>query len=248
MALTAEAKKAHVDFLVTNCECWKGEHNRKVLNSLPDENLVKLRKQTEDATTNALVVNQLREAFDADLNLVTTNAIPDFIKKKMEAKKGEDEADDSEVEEVENDGKNDASFQSVKNSRKPTLAEWEASMPPEAQQTWNHAKTIVSEETARLTAALNAVAAKETNAQRKNLIVNRLKAKPPVSELRDLLTLVQPAPTANAQPALNLFPSYLGAAGGFDAPTVNRDEAGDDVLNTLTMDDIVAEERARKSA
>ncbi len=246
MALTAEAKKAHVDFLVTNCECWKGEHNRKVLNSLPDENLVKLRKQTEDATTNALVVNQLREAFDADLNLVTTNAIPDFIKKKMEAKKGEDEADDSSV--VDNDGGNDASFQSVKNSRRPTLAEWEASMPPEAQQTWNHAKTIVSEETARLTAALNAVATKETNPQRKNLIVNRLKAKPPVSELRDLLTLVQPAPTVNAQPALNLFPSYLGAAGGFDAPTLNRDEAGDDVLNTLTMDDIVAEERARKSA
>lgn len=49
MPLTPEQRTAHVQYLVTNCACWKKPGDDRILNSLPDDKLDELRKAAEEA-------------------------------------------------------------------------------------------------------------------------------------------------------------------------------------------------------
>lgn len=53
MPLTDTQRKEHVDYLVSNCDCWKGENDRAVLEKLPDDNLAKLRATAEKVVAYA---------------------------------------------------------------------------------------------------------------------------------------------------------------------------------------------------
>lgn len=244
MGLTAEAKKAHVDFLVANCDCWKGDG--KTLNGFPDEKLVKLRTAYDKWVENEKVVNQLRTDMDMDLNLVTTNAIPAFIKKKMDSKKVADDADDSSVVDTTKNKKvATANAETVTPAERPLTER----LTPAELAVWNVAVDVERQTREALVANIQRVADAAKNPARKAAILNELKTRKDVRALESYWLSIQPDVVANvAPPAPTMYPSYLGAAGAADVAVANRSSVGDDPMETLNFETLAVEERARKTA
>lgn len=90
--LTGETmdKAQTIDWLVTNCECWKGEGSRITLNSLDESILGKLKTNAEKASRLDLTVNALKEigaTVKAPAN-VTLADLPGLVKNAMSTEKG----------------------------------------------------------------------------------------------------------------------------------------------------------------
>jgi aspartate carbamoyltransferase regulatory subunit len=202
------SKQENVSFLTANCDCWKGDE--KTLNALPDEKLVKLRGEVEKTLAANAVVESLAELQPT----LTVNSMPDFIKKKMGVQPEEDE--EEEEEEVKKPTGNKAKPAPTK----PTLKDWEASMPPEALAVWNSAKKVVHTKKAEIIAHLTANVSGDA---KKNLIA--VLGKKDMDEL-ETLALLAPKPTQNADDDFSyLAPDFSGAAGG--PPVANDEDFGD---------------------
>jgi hypothetical protein len=103
---------------------------------------------------------------------------------------------------------------------KPTLKDWEASMPPEALAVWNSAKKVVHTKKAEIIAHLTANVSGDA---KKNLIA--VLGKKDMDEL-ETLALLAPKPTQNADDDFSyLAPDFSGAAGG--PPVANDEDFGD---------------------
>lgn len=75
MPLTANQRKGIVDDLCVNCDCYKGQE--KILNQLPDENLIRMKEQQIQTRNDAVLANTVRQGVrirDTAGKLVTVNA------------------------------------------------------------------------------------------------------------------------------------------------------------------------------
>lgn len=95
MPMTKEQREGAIKHLATNCECWKGGEG--VLANLADDRLAALRKAVDTHVENANVVNGIREALGEKGKTLAVNAMPAFIKAKIDAKE-----EDGEEEPVDN--------------------------------------------------------------------------------------------------------------------------------------------------
>lgn len=209
-------RKATIDFLVTNCDCWKGTGDREVLNGLTDEKLTTLKAGAEKAQQAEAVANAAREGFGIP-STITVNAMPAFIKDAIAKKKAaEDAADGGADDDEEDDAGDKKGKKTVKNTatKPPTANEWLASAPPEIQSAVRNAMAIEQSERDRFIQRLTANLAGEA----KQALVNRLSTKA-LDELKDLALLV---PVRRDDVA----PNYAGAA----APTGNHQVDESDVL------------------
>lgn len=63
MALTANQRKEIVDHLVANCDCWKHQGDREVLNSFSDDKLAALKEHADREKEREAVANAARKGF-----------------------------------------------------------------------------------------------------------------------------------------------------------------------------------------
>lgn len=207
-----------IEFLVTNCDCWKGD--REALAKMSDAKLATLKANAEKHRDLEAVVNAIKEGFSAPADL-TVNAMPAFIKEKIAAKKkkGDEEEEDGE-EDMEANCDKDMEKKMAANKRL-TANEWLKAAPPEIQSAVRNAMAIEQAEKDRHIAHLVA----NLEGDDKYRVMKRLKDKP-LDELRDLIMVA--APTANRQQATPT--NYIGAVGG---PVENR---GGDLEAPLDID------------
>jgi hypothetical protein len=232
-----------VSWLTTNCDCWKGAD--KVLNTMEDDQLKKLKVNAEKAHEDAVVVNAVRSklkaagATDDDL---TANEMPAFIEEKIEDKKkakpaaGSADGENPEPEEDEEVTMEDDVPKPTGN-RKVTLKQMLANASPEEKAVWDTAVRINNEAKKSLVRRL--VANVQNPEVRKKLVANHMKKTVEQLELE-----VQAIPTANVSrdddgetPSL-FFPAFAGEFVGnrrgssqgtdetdiLDLPTVNQEE------------------------
>ncbi len=224
MALTAEQKKSHVDYLVANCDCWKGAE--KTLNSIPDDNLVKLVDNAKTSADNALVVNSLRETGAVD-EAVAVNEIPAFIKKKMEKngdktknagfpfkKKTAGPDDDDEEDDEDDDEETKNKGDSVENNKPITER-----LTPDELRVWNHAASV--ERAAREGLVARLVANVKDKALKDRLVANHMRKD--LQTLRDEVAALPVANTTQVQWTPRQA-DYSGAAGGPSPSTTTNSE------------------------
>lgn len=78
--LTDNQKKEHVDYIVANCDCWKGDKDKDILNGFPDEKILSIRKGVETSVANeqkrrqleATIINST-SSFEQDGKVFTFN-------------------------------------------------------------------------------------------------------------------------------------------------------------------------------
>jgi hypothetical protein len=240
-----------VNWLVTNCSCWKGK--KEVLgneDSFSDDDLKKLREVAERSASLEVTANALAEVatvFGAPHDL-EINAMPAFIKKKIAARKDEEDMEDEEEDEdmEENTTKAEKAPVKVANrvaalprtSSKPrwkTANDWmndPASAPADIKAAVRNAMEIEQRERMFLVDQL--VANVEDESSRKRL-TSKLGAKP-IDELRDLVALVPATQESLRANQRNDFPfalNYLGAAGG---PANYNQLTDNDQSNVLDLD------------
>lgn len=212
-----------IEWLTTNCSCWKGEDDAETLNGFSEDKLKSLKAKEIAAQEAEAVVNAAREGFGLDKSL-TVNALPAAIKAKGKPKAGCAEPDEDEEPAVMN------------------MEQWEASMPPEAKAVWNSAKQVANREKRQV---INALTKHIADPAKRKLAVNKLKDKT-LEDLVERLELM-PAPVVNRhddeddsddEPIVN----YGGAGGGrrkqkmsdedksdfLEVATLNFDKDGDD--------------------
>lgn len=220
MALNATEKKSAVDYLVTNCECWK-EADRETLNGFTDEKITQLVDHAKKEKNRAEVVNAVRDGFGTIFNSteeVAENEMPAFIKKaiakkKAKAKKG-GKKDDEEDDDEEDD----------KPAKNQSFQEWYDAAPSEVQNTFKYARDIENRERKEL---IDRITANVDEAD-KSRVTNRLKDKS-IDELRDLAILAPPKPEVQNDYHL---PNYMGQAAPAGRPAFNADE---DLLIPMAM-------------
>lgn len=77
MKLTDAQRTETVSFIVANCDCWKGEDSVKVLNGMPDTQLVRVKEgvtKTQELVTNARKVQPIESIVLEDGNEYVYNA------------------------------------------------------------------------------------------------------------------------------------------------------------------------------
>lgn len=234
-------KDEAIDFLTANCSCWKGDKDKETLNTFPEEKIKELVDQTRLAQQGT-VVNELRTAFNIPAEL-TVNA--ETIKAKIAETTPAPTptvvlpVPQPKVNPVSTPANNAAP------TKPQTLAEWEATIHPEALPAWNAAKEIVSEKKAELIANMTSHIADPVM---KSAVAAQLNAKD-IPELRLLGALI---PKAAAQPTGNWMPPSFAGAGGapVNQPT-NNAQFTDDILTLPTMnweDPVLSKMLGRKQA
>jgi hypothetical protein len=159
--LSADERKAIIDDLVANCECWKHDGDDKLLSNMPDEKLTQLQEASEKEKETAAVANAALKGFSHDgIDYVYNTEQKGFV---CNARPPEDDDEDEEEEDERTvarmkEGRRMLKGESPKkkgktmtgNETPKTLQEWEATMPQEAAQIWNAAKSVELEERTRL--------------------------------------------------------------------------------------------------
>lgn len=213
-------RDATINFLVTNCDCWKGKQavlaNKE---AFTDADLEKLKTNVEQSKANALTVNSIRkECGAADVAL---NEMPAFIKEKIAAKgkkpvvEEEDEEEEEEVEEVEE--------KPTKNSKQQSFAELVKNGTPDEQGAYARMMRIDREARARAVARLIANAKEEHKST-----LDKLYRKHTTEELEAMAAAL---PVSNQRQPREEVLDYAGV-GGFDLSVNQNDlannEAGSD--------------------
>lgn len=96
--LTTNQRRGIVSDLCTNCDCWQGQE--KVLNAMPDENLVRLKEIAIQERNNKLLAESVRNGLrirGADGKVITVNAKTQAGKLVVNAFKGVSNAFGSDV-------------------------------------------------------------------------------------------------------------------------------------------------------
>ncbi len=141
-----------VSWLTTNCACWKGDAD--TLNKLDEAKLKTLKAAAEKAAETEAVANAAAAGFKTLFgdDVPALNAMPAFIKKKMDAKKGkkaEDDEDMEDDEETEN-GKDKTKKTYNGSDKQMTAKQWLETAPPEIQAAVKNAARIERRERAAL--------------------------------------------------------------------------------------------------
>lgn len=120
MALTPKARQKAIDTIVANCDCWKREGDREILQGLSDDKIEDLYKGVEKGVQNAriaeFVTNEEGAFTDPDTGM-TYRIDPDTVEvqRAMTANVDDEECDEEEDEEEEVPIKN----KTTNNQRKP---------------------------------------------------------------------------------------------------------------------------------
>lgn len=224
MATRAE----NIQYLTTNCDCWKGKEkllgNSDPATGFSDADVQKLRTNAETGAANALVVNAVRETMRPPAAL-TVNAIPDFIKKKME------DAKDKGVDDDEEDAAGDKkATKNVSNDKGKVMTdrEWLESAPPTVRSAVQNAMEIEREAKSRIVSRLVANVG-EPDAKTRlatKLMTNSL------PDLRDMAAMLPVTNDARQSQASPLAPLYFGDPAPTRTDNVDRDDVLDiPVLN-----------------
>lgn len=211
--LSDKERKKIVDNLVTCNDCGWNEDDREVLNELPDEKLTMMGARLQKEKEQEAVVNAVREGYGQ--KELTVNAMPAFIKEKIDAAKGK-ESDC--VDGKDKDGKpcGDATKnkeKKVENTEK-TEQDWMAQAPASVREDLAFASNEKAKQKRALVKRMTANVSDDTA---RGKLTEKLMAKP-LDELQELSILAPP------EKAEEKFPSYLGAA----APTGNQEDDDDD--------------------
>lgn len=192
-----------VNWLTTNCSCWKGEKDRETLNGFDEAKLTQLKTAAESAKANETVVNATKEALGFDFDITANGMVGDLMKGKW--KKDEEEPEDPKAK------------KKPTTNETPVIPSFKEYMDkhatPEERAVWNNVVQIEAAERARLAGLLVANTA-DANAKAAALaIYGRMS----LDQLRPLVAAL-PTPTVNATPTL---PSYFGANPAPAVPTTN---------------------------
>jgi hypothetical protein len=195
-----------IDWLVANCDCWKGKDDRKTLEVLDESKLRDLKDHAEKQIRNAQVANAAKAGFN---DFQGNSFIYNEQTGKWEAK-----TPNPPIPPVNNAtpppvAPTPANIQTYKPPT--TLKEWEESMPAEARGIWNAAKNVEHQERARLVQQLVAVANVADDNTRKQL-ADYLMTKS-VPELQERLMFV-PQHVQNQQHQQNANPNHPNFVGG----------------------------------
>lgn len=190
--MTEEEREAVVNTLTTNCKCQVAntfsEDDRAYLEGLEDGKLKKLAANRQRLIESEAVENAVREGFGAPKTL-TANAMPDFIKKKMAAKKP---APKETEDPVENDDSEDDATMNQAVAKKPvTDEEWLKSAPKGIRSAVQNAQKIETRHRTELVEKLTANVDEER--------VERITARYEAMDTEALEDLVEAMPTQNQE-------------------------------------------------
>ena len=228
MALTQAQRQEHVKFLTTNCECWKKATpaDRDTLNELSDEQLVLLKKSTEEALAARSVVNAAqrgfiwggkRFAFQESGKVLVTNAkkmANNMDEEMVECEEGDKECE-MEMEKAPPD--------KPTANQKRSIAE---RLTPEELQVFNSAVAIDKKLKAQLAGRLRAVAESSQDPRKQQLIGNKLKQNLSIGDLEDLLVLVG-GPVANQRTEGDQEPTFYGSNPAYSLTDNEREDVLD---------------------
>ena len=79
MLLKPEERKELVDYLVTNCDCWKHEGSDKVLNEMKDEQLVSFAENFDMLAEAGATLNAIQKTFELP-DTLAINAVPEALR------------------------------------------------------------------------------------------------------------------------------------------------------------------------
>ena len=191
-----------IDYLVANCACWK--ESRTILNGFTDSHLAQLKAQADGLkmSTNALM--KIASEFSIP-DTLTINEMPEFIKKKVEAAKGE--VEEEEEEKIDEEEEDEEEEEPVGNRRtRKTMDALLANASEEDRRTWQAAKEIEQEVRSELVNRLIANC-KDTKARE---AAKAIYSKMSINQLRPL---VHALPKSETQSQLsNNFSGQEGAA------------------------------------
>lgn len=218
--LSDNDRKAAVDFITANCDCWSDPDDAKTLNALSDDKLVKLKTSVTASQEKDAVINAVKDKFGKEL---TVNAMPAALAKAAKAK--EDAADKgADDDEEDASGKKKA----TKNQKTLTPEEWFELAPPDIQSAVRNAMERDKQDRMAL---IGRIVANRTDPNDRKARAEKLMTVK-VEELREMVKDLGPSPaTRNGE--REPLPLYLGAAGS--ATTTNRDDAADDILELPTV-------------
>jgi hypothetical protein len=226
-------RRGVIQQLTTNCACWKGAD--RVLNAMTDEQLQRL--LVTNVLDKPIIVGDKMLTFNATSMGFDMTSKPDKIGAAgattvaglIQDDENPEEAGETNVQVgpkkalVKNaDAEpNDDDEPVVPRKKKVTANEWLQDAPPEIQQTFNYAKKIEAKERALVVNKLKNIAEETRNDKKREMILNKLKAKLPLGDLEELLVLVQ-------EPTVNRRQEPLVRYDGGDEEFVVNAEADDD--------------------
>lgn len=219
MPMSDTERKAIVDDLVTNCDCWKGKDDRAVLNGFSDEKLKQLKTHTEKEKQNALVANAAKEGFKAgNRQYAYDPKAGKFVANEFPPPKEGAEEEDAEEEDAEEDKEKMAKNKAGKNKpAKPLTAnEWMQTAPPEVQAMLKRSIKIDNQHRTKLTEVIVANA--------NNPFSEEQLAAMTTEQLEPLARLAGPIRNQSLNEELQLPPSWYGA----NPPVGNVGNAGGD--------------------
>lgn len=215
-ALTAKQRKAYVNYLTVNCDCWKGEE--ATLNGMSDDQLRKLKKREDQAAGHSAVVNALSASFGQDLLTVNAEDLAGELRKRVtgNADSPAAEADDS-VDDEELMPKKKGKKKVTANS----TAEWLArdDVPQEVKEVVANSIKADKQRKAALVGRLIANVQEED--RRKAMFSKYMKMSTP--DIQELVSLMPGRGGVNNMDILDDAQYYPGAAGG--PAVLNSEEA-----------------------
>jgi hypothetical protein len=209
-----------IEFLATNCSCWKGSGDRAVLETFSDDKLKQLRAAAERASQDSAVANAARKGahgvkWDEGKQALVSNRRDD-----------DDDDEDDEDSDMEDSDEEDSEEEpkrtrNQRRKQKQTPDKWLKNAPREVQSVVRNALAVERREKEQLIGRITANASSE---ELRRSAKDRLASKP-LDELRELAALLAPSAPE---------PSYFGAAAPLaDTATVNRE----DILPLPGMDE-----------
>ena len=194
--MTREQK---IQTLTVNCDCWKGKAT--TLNKLDDKELDELltnaQQEAKERKERAIVFNQLKKGINlgGTQATLTLNASGNLVVRNAEEEGAEVECAPDDAECLAMMKKPPVKEEVAMNARKPTLKEWEDSMPAEAREVWNAAKKTEYNERKKLVGILVGNIRDDGKRQDKaRKLLTRSTA-----DLREQVELVQAAIAANTE-------------------------------------------------
>lgn len=203
MALSEQDRKNLIDNLVANCDCWKADGDREILNKMGDEKLLQLkehaaREQQITAVANAAAggfkdgktgkayrVNPQSGKWELMETPVENEEETDNAKMPMD-----DEEDDDMPEGMSAAGKKKMKARMTKNKKPQTTDDWLRSAPTEVQNTIRYAQQIEQQKKDELIEKLLVNVAASDRAAHQERLQRRT-----IDELHNDLALIPRMPT-----------------------------------------------------
>lgn len=199
--MTGNERQATIDWLTTNCDCWKGKAGVLAnADAFPDDDLARLRASAEKHRALELTANAAARPFEKDGVVFTFNAASGAWEGKP---------------------KPPPAPATPPPARPMTDEEWLATAPPRIKAALEQAIAINQRERDAVIARLTANVADEAARQRAAAVYAAL----PAEQLAALAAALPPEP-AGAAFGLG-YPSYAGAAAGPSPYRLTDNEAAD---------------------